>query len=187
MMSTAFSIEPLSSVGCCGVGRPCRTNCTPPLRSRPSFVGLLAMTIPETTIRPKTKSRTKRLRRLLPMPPSTLRGEDYQQSPIVVIGREDVGNRLRRKIALGVDRDAFSQRAHAPLQRGRDRVGAVAAAAFAWFVAAALGSPFEAENLLHRSADHVLVGQPGQLEAAAAGIDHTRLLIADEEGGVRGR
>src|SRR5436305_912984 len=187
MMSTAFSIEPLSSVGCCGVGRPCRTSCTPPLRSRPSFVGLLAMTMPETMIRPKTKSRTKRLRRLLPIPLSTLRGEDDQQSPIVVIGREDVGNRLRRKIALGIDRDPLSQRAHAPLQRGGNRVGAVVSVAFARFVAAALGAPFEAEDLLYRAANHILVGKSSQLEAATPGIDHPRLLVADEEGGVRRR
>ena len=38
-----------------------------------------------------------------------------------------------------------------------------------------LFAPFEPEHFLHGAADHVLVGEPGQLEAAAAGVDHARL------------
>ena len=44
--------------------------------------------------------------------------------------------------------------------------------------------PLQPQDFLHGAPDHVLVGEAGQLEAASAGVDHARLLVADEEGGV---
>src|SRR6476619_4173425 len=121
MMSMARPIEALLMVGCCGVGRPWRTSWTPPLRSRPRRVGFLAMTTVETRIRPRTKRRTKRFLRCLPIV-SGLGREDDQQSSVVVIGGEDVGHRLSGQVSLGVDGDLLAQRAHPPLQRCFDRV-----------------------------------------------------------------
>ena len=40
------------------------------------------------------------------------------------------------------------------------------------------------EHLVHVAADHVLVAEPGQLARAAAGADHARVLVEDEERGV---
>src|SRR6185437_4510164 len=96
---------------------------SPPCRSRPSFVSLLAMTIPESTTRPSTNSRTRTCCRLVPMGCLSLRGQDKQKPAVVVIGGEDIGHCLGRKVALGVDRDALAQRSHSPLQRGLDRIG----------------------------------------------------------------
>src|ERR1041384_1359014 len=103
----------------------------------------------------------KRLRRRLTA--SALRRQDDQQATVVVVGGKDVGDRLGGKVALGVDRDLLAKRANPPLQGGVDRI-AVFAVLF----------PLQSQYLFHRPADHVLVGQTGQLEAAASGVDHPR-------------
>src|SRR4029077_124649 len=117
------------------------------------------MTSAESTISPSTKSSTKRfLRRFIC---SALGRQDDQQSAVVVVGGEHVGDRLGGQVALGVDGHLFAERAHAPLERGLNRVGAPVAVEVGGLAAVALLQPLQAENLLHGAADHVLVGESG--------------------------
>ena len=58
----------------------------------------------------------------IPMPMNLLRGQDQQEAAVVVVGGEDVGHCLGGKIALGVHLHPPPERAHAPLERGADRV-----------------------------------------------------------------
>ena len=51
--------------------------------------------------------------------------EDEQHAAVVVVGREQVGLRLRGQVALGVDLDRLVELADAPLEHGRDGVVAV--------------------------------------------------------------
>ena len=48
--------------------------------------------------------------------PILLGGSEHeQQTAVVVVGREEIGDRLGRQVALGVDRDRLVERADAPL------------------------------------------------------------------------
>src|SRR4051812_43628498 len=149
---------------------------TPPCRSSPCLVGFVAMTTADPIRRPRTRRRTKRLRRrsVTAMPAVSLlgRGQHEQQSAVVVVRGEQVGGRLGRQVALGVDLHGLAERAHAPLQDGADVVGAVL--------------EHEAQHLADVAADDALVVEARQLERAAATADHAALLVTDEEGGVRG-
>src|ERR1044072_5208944 len=103
---------------------------------------------------------TKALRERRPLG-SARRREDDQQATVVVVGGKDVGDRFGRQIALGVYRDLLAERAHPPLERGLDRVGDSATVAVGALAALPCLPPLQAEDLLHRTADHVLVGEAG--------------------------
>src|SRR6478752_2097181 len=147
---------------------------------------------------PTTKSRTKRWRLRPPITgctppgrawagPSALRGQDNQETAVVVVGGEDIGDRLGREVALRVHRDALAERADPPLQRGLDGVREAVAVRVGRLPAVALLQPVEAEHVADGPADDVLVGEARELEAALPGVDHPGFLVADEEGGIRGR
>src|SRR3989440_11900661 len=125
---------------------------------------------------PATTSRMKTLRRRSLMGRRTTllgRREDDEQAAVVVVGREQVGRRARRQVALGVDLDGLAQHAYAPLERGGHLVVAVL--------------ELEAEHVHDRAPDHLLLSQPGELRGAAADPEQPALLVAHEEGGVGGR
>src|SRR3954449_3286372 len=142
---------------------------TPPLRSRPRRVGLLAMTSTEAAISANTTSSTNPLRRELVIG-SGLRGEDEQQAAVLVVGREYVRLRGLGAVALSVHGHGLVEHPNAPLERRADVVVAVLEG--------------EAEHVLHRTADHVGVAEAGELAGAAAGADQAALLVGDEERGV---
>jgi hypothetical protein len=95
------------------------------------------------------------------------RRQDEQQPAVVVVGREDVCLGGLGTVALGVDDDGLVEHPDAPFERRADVVAAVL--------------ELEAEDLLHRASDDVLVTQAGQLARAPAGADQTALLVGDEE------
>src|SRR3954447_6801000 len=139
---------------------------TPPLRSRPRRVGLLAMTSTEAAISANTTSSTNPLRRELVIG-SGLRGEDEQQATVLVVGREYVRLRGLGAVALGVHGHGLVEYPHAPLERRADVVVAVLKG--------------EAEHVPHRLTERVGLAEPGELAHAAAEPDHSRVLIADHE------
>src|SRR4051794_10553392 len=171
MMSTARSRASWVTVGWAELGLPWKTSSTPPLRSSPSTVRFVAMATPEATRIPRTMRRIRPLRRRSFTGLLLGRGEDEQQAAVVVVGREEVGRRPGRDVALGVDRDRLVALADAPLQGGADGVGV------------ALGE-LQAEDLAGRAADHVLLVEAGELEGAPAQADDPALRVADEERGV---
>ena len=65
------------------------------------------------------------------------------------------------------------EHAHAPLERGGDVVAALV--------------ELEVEHVVHRTADHVEVTEPGELARAAACADQASLLVEDEERRIRSR
>src|SRR3954452_15927753 len=116
-----------------------------------------------------------------------LGGEDQQQAAIVVVGREEIGDRLGGQITLGVDGYPLAQRADAPLEGRLDR------GCFAGVVRVGGGAPIspvdplETEHVTDRSADHLLVLEAGELERTFAQIQDTGLLVEREERGARRR
>src|SRR3954451_625643 len=124
--------------------------------------------IPSAT---STRPRTIRLRFFVIKVVLWLRGrQDEQQSAVVVVCREDVGLRPLRPVSLRVNGDRLVENAHSPLERGADVVVA--------------RLELEAEHLLHRAADHVVVAEARELARTAAGADQSSVLVADEECGV---
>src|SRR5256714_13388977 len=87
---------------------------TPPLRSRPRRVGLLAMTSAEAAISANTTSSTNPLRRELVIG-SGLRGEDEQQAAVLVVGREYVRLRRLGAVALRGHRPRLVEHPEPPL------------------------------------------------------------------------
>src|ERR1700755_610790 len=87
-------------------------------------------------MRATTSSRTKRERRRSDMetwlrkgtlagrPGRTARllrrGQHEQQTAVIIVGREEIGDGLGREIALGMNRNALSEAAHAPFERHAD-------------------------------------------------------------------
>ena len=100
-------------------------------------------------------------------------GEHEQQAAVVVVGGEDVRLRRFRPVPFRVHDHRLVQHPNAPLQSSADVIVA--------------GLELEPEHLVHGTADHVQVAEPGELAGAAAGADQATLLIAQEEGGVRRR
>src|SRR5436305_2384579 len=126
------------------------------------------MTASAATSSAATSPRITKLRLRLAKRRPLPRGQDEQETAVLVVGREDVRLGRLGAVALGVHRDRLVEHAHAPLERRADVV-----------VAAVL--PLEPEHLLNGAADHVLVAEPGQLARAAARADQAGLLVADEE------
>src|SRR4051794_25700243 len=155
------------------------------------------MTRPDAASRASTIARTKMFRRLRPTSaapwrPSSpacrlLRRQDEQQSAVVVVRREEVGDRLGGKVSLGVDRDLLSERAHPPLERRLDRIGGAVAIGVGRHSPVTLVDPLEAEDVLDRAPDHVLISQAGELEPVLADVEDAALLVAGEERRLRGR
>ena len=118
--------------------------------------------------------------------PLALRGEHEQQAAVVVVGGKDIGDGFagRSPSALTETRLPSERTPHS----SEVSIGSVTPSP----LVSALSSPSPGRSSRgrappHRPADHVLVGEAGQLEAAFAGVDHAFLLVADEEGGVRRR
>src|SRR3954447_10446710 len=131
------------------------------------------MTTTEAMSRPRTSSRIRPLRRrsVIRGPTLLLGRQDDEQAAVVVVGREEVGGRARGEGPLRVDSHRLAQHANAPLQRGGDLVAAVV--------------ELQAEHLVDRAPDDLLLLEAGELERAAAGADRPALLVAHEEGRVR--
>src|SRR5919107_4675898 len=136
----------------------------PPLRSRPWRVCLVSATASEPASRTPTSTRMKKLRRRSVMSLARsllLRGQDEEEPAVVVVGREQVGRRLGREVALGVDLDRLAELPHPPFEHGRPRVLVV-------------GEP-QTEPLAGRPADDALLLEPGELEGPLAGADQAPL------------
>src|SRR3954452_19007340 len=151
---------------------------TPPCRSRPSLVDLVATATAAPAISATTAARMSSERRRSDIaekvrPRLLRRRQDEQQPAVGVVGRKQVGDRLGRQVALGMDSYRLSQPPHAPLQRHPHLV-----------LRAVEGQP---EHVADRPPDHLLVGEAGELARAAAAADDPALLVAHEERGVRRR
>src|ERR671937_796232 len=142
---------------------------TPPLRSRPRRVGLVVITRADTAISATTTSSTKPLRLALVIR-SGLRGEDEQETTVLVVGREDVRLRRLRTVALGVNGHRLVEHSYTPLERRADVVVAVLEG--------------ESQHVAHWLAQRIRLAETGELAHALAEADHARVLVADHKGGV---
>src|SRR4051794_15441907 len=105
-----------------------------------------------------TRSRMKKLRRRSVIRASgslLLRGQDEEQTPVVVVGGKEVGGRLRGQIALRIHLDRLAQLAHAPLQDGGDVVLAV--------------GELQAQDVVGGPPNDLLLLEAGELERSLAG------------------
>ena len=102
-------------------------------------------------------------------------GRQHDQHPalVVVVRREDVCDRIRGQVALGVHLDGLALDAHLPFERGADVIGAV--------------DESQAEDLVDRPPDRLLGLDSGQFEGALATVDDPALGVTGEEGRVRRR
>src|SRR4051812_29881481 len=155
MVFRASSIAWGVTFGTFGVGRPSYTSSVPPLRSSPSLVGFVRITAAAPARTTRTRPRIDRLRVRLLIARRSLRCQHEQQSAVVVVGGEDVGFGRFGTIALGVHHHRLVEHPHSPLERGPDVV--------------VPGLELEAQDLRHRSPDHVQVAEPRELAGTAAG------------------
>src|SRR5579862_5470813 len=179
MMSIAFAID-VESTGVSGPGRAWKINSTPPWRSRPRRVffafttpGMPAVTISDTSTRAMTKTRTKLLRARSLMANgegSARRGEHEQEAAVVVVGREEVRGGPRGQVRFGAQHGGLAQRAHPPLEHGRDVVLVVVET--------------QVQGLGDRLAEHLLLVVARQLEGAPPTADDPALAVGHEERGV---